>query len=270
MPMNPRLLRPRAGTRAFRPTQIADLALWLDASTTDGYTATSGQVTQWTDLSGNARHFTQTTANNRPTLFTSSADAQTTTAATIGGKQAFFFDGVNDRLAGNTAARNIGRSVSGVTIFAVIQAVSSAAAERYIWAALTPQSNFRHAVAFQTSAFWVRLLGQRLDGDTGVNRTSANDSYADATPYVVAAQFDHASALSSLSLNGTTRIASGTHGTVGTTSDTAAGQVNIGFTGFGGFFSGLIGSLVIYHRALSATEITAVRRGLGNAWGISQ
>jgi hypothetical protein len=70
-------------------------------------------------------------------------------------------------------------------------------------------------------------------------------------------------------LNGTTIIASGAHGTAGSTSDTAAGQVNIGFTGFGGFWAGLIGSVLIYNRALSEAERTAVRSGLAAQWGAS-
>jgi hypothetical protein len=255
--------------QAFDPRSIANLALWLDASATGGFTSTSGQVTQWTDLSGNARHFTQTTANNRPTLFTSASDAQTTTPATIGGKQAFFFDGVNDRLAGNVAARNIGRNVGGVSLFAVVQLTSAAANERFVYAALTPQSNYRHGLLFNTGLTIFRLLGQRLDADSAVTRSSASGFFSTGPIYVISALWNNTAATSLAMLNGTTVIASGAHGTAGSTSDTAASQVNIGFTGFGGFWAGLIGSVLIYDRALSDAERATVRSGLAAQWGAS-
>ena len=55
-------------SRAFTPTDIPGLALWLDAS--DAATITldgSNNVSQWSDKSGNARHVTQATILNRPT-----------------------------------------------------------------------------------------------------------------------------------------------------------------------------------------------------------
>jgi len=57
---------------AFSPADLADLALWLDA--TDASTITldgSNNVSQWDDKSGNARHATQAAALNRPTYLSS-------------------------------------------------------------------------------------------------------------------------------------------------------------------------------------------------------
>lgn len=81
------------GGSAFRPSDIAGLALWLDGS--DGGTmfdavsdgspvANHGAVARWEDKSGNGRHFTQSTAGSRP-LFVSGSGV--------------VFDGTDDTLS---------------------------------------------------------------------------------------------------------------------------------------------------------------------------
>jgi len=86
-PMSPRLLRPRA-SGGFSPKTIAGLQLWLDAADASSVTTVSGAASQWNDKSGNGRHATQTTANNRPAY-----------DGVIGGKAALTFDGANDAMA---------------------------------------------------------------------------------------------------------------------------------------------------------------------------
>lgn len=79
MPMNPRLLRPRA-SGGFNPKTISGLAAWWDASKTaslaqnsNGTVAVSNgdPVAYWADLSGNGKHMTQPTNGLRPTLASS-------------------------------------------------------------------------------------------------------------------------------------------------------------------------------------------------------
>lgn len=102
MPMSSRLLRPRAAaTTAFSPLSISGVAGWWDASkasslfdaTTGGsQVANGGAVARWEDLSGNARHLTQSTANNRPLRRVSQ----------VNGLDAVEFDGTNDSVALST------------------------------------------------------------------------------------------------------------------------------------------------------------------------
>jgi hypothetical protein len=84
--------------KAFSPTDIAGLQLWLD-STTGLFDATSGgsavttdgsSVARWEDQSGNGNHVTQTTSNNRPILKTS----------IVNSRNVVRFDGSNDNLSG--------------------------------------------------------------------------------------------------------------------------------------------------------------------------
>jgi hypothetical protein len=75
MPMNARLLRPLA-SGAFTPTQIGGLYLWLDASVSSSVTLNSSNVSQWRDLSGNERHFSQPTAGAQPAYTLSGQNGQ--------------------------------------------------------------------------------------------------------------------------------------------------------------------------------------------------
>jgi hypothetical protein len=61
----------------FVPTSLTGLHLWLDASDSSSLydatsggsiVATNGSVARWQDKSGNARHATQSSSGNRPTL----------------------------------------------------------------------------------------------------------------------------------------------------------------------------------------------------------
>lgn len=96
------------------PRNIPDLALWLDATTglfdatTGGnaVTANDGAVARWEDQSGNGRHATQSTANNRPLLKTSSQNSLNGIA----------FDGDNDEMSTPSFACTV-----EFTIFVVVK-----------------------------------------------------------------------------------------------------------------------------------------------------
>lgn len=89
--------------KAFSPTDIAGLQLWLDA-TTGLFDATSGgsavttdgsSVARWEDQSGNSYHFDQATSNNRPVLKTSIQNS----------KNVIRFDGLNDLMLGSNSLK---------------------------------------------------------------------------------------------------------------------------------------------------------------------
>lgn len=85
--------------RAFVPTSIPTLALWLksdaglyDATSNGSAVTTDGAaVARWEDQSGNTRHMTQTTADSRPTLQNGATD-------TLNGRGVILFDGTDDCL----------------------------------------------------------------------------------------------------------------------------------------------------------------------------
>ena len=95
----------KAVASAFSPTDIAGLQLWLDATTglfdaTSGgsaVTADAAAVARWEDQSGNARHATQGTLNNRPVLKTSVQNS----------KNGIRFDGSNDFMTTASFAHSV-------------------------------------------------------------------------------------------------------------------------------------------------------------------
>lgn len=56
----------------FSPSQVSGLTLWLEARNTGFSYSDGAQISDWNDLSGNARHFTQGTAADRPIFKTNS------------------------------------------------------------------------------------------------------------------------------------------------------------------------------------------------------
>jgi len=72
----------------FKPSQIPGLQLWLDASQITGLND-GDAVATWSDVSGNARDFTQGTASSRPTYKTNQR----------GSLPAVLFDGIDDYLS---------------------------------------------------------------------------------------------------------------------------------------------------------------------------
>jgi hypothetical protein len=76
MAQSPRTLRP--ANNAFTPRSITGLALWLDASNAASVTRNSGYVSQWNDLSVNARHAKQDTAVNQPAYNTNPLNGRAT------------------------------------------------------------------------------------------------------------------------------------------------------------------------------------------------
>ena len=89
----------------FSPSDIADLALWLDASDETTITESGGSVSQWSDKSGNGNHATQGTGANQPT-----------TGGTLNGKNALTFVGTDPNFFSLTS--DISRS-NGYTVFFV-------------------------------------------------------------------------------------------------------------------------------------------------------
>jgi hypothetical protein len=116
MAMSPRLLRPRA--TGFSPKSISGLYLWLDGSDSSSVTLNSGNVSQWRDLSGGGRHFSQATSGAQPAY----------TSAGQNGKNCLTFDG-SRRLVSDLAASNWAFLHDGVqpySFWAVWRAASGA------------------------------------------------------------------------------------------------------------------------------------------------
>lgn len=252
MGMNPRLLRPLA--TGFDPRRISNLSVWLDATQIAAADAPSDQVENWRSLVGSLV-FNQTgTPNNRPTLFESSSDVQTATRALINGKQAVFFDGTND----------------------LLQQTGSATLSETEWSAF--------AVARRDSTTGFRVLFQRDPGGGGVRGPqylrfdgsgnveavgftsagvafTASSSAAVSTGQVVVMHaVQTASTLQAFLNNVGGSSVSGVQGSIATVATVSR---------VGALFQGYAAEILLYTRALSAAEQTAVYNYLRSRWGVT-
>jgi hypothetical protein len=239
-PMNPRLLRPLA--TGFNPRRISGLLAWWDAQTPSSYDIATG-VSEWRDLSGNANHLTQSITNNQPTL------------STLNGRTAFSFDGSNDQLA--AASSIITASSAGqFSAFAVVQ-TSDNSGNMFSAGAVNNGFNFLAA----TNDFRL-LFGMNAGTPTAVTISRTAN-----TPDVFGVTY--AAGTAQLGINGTLNSAVSVTNTVNASSNVFVVGNRSGQTAAAELYAGLIGSIVIYNRALSLAERSRVERWLGSRWGIA-
>jgi hypothetical protein len=254
MPMNPRLLRPRAS--GFNPRSVANLAFWLDFADSSTVTLSGTAITSVTDKSGNNRTASQSTGNNQPAIASSVRN----------GKSAAQFDGVNDALDlsfGSSQTR-------AVTIFTVVNATGAGGGslgrivDRASSGGVLLRNNANTALAFTPP--WTGATGnsqQRSAASSfplntwlivGVRYTGGFVTETDVEPRI-------SRAISTASLTG---VGDGY-------SSGQSSTVNIGnrdlASGYDRGFAGYIGEILWYSRSLSTTEVSSVESYLAKKWG---
>jgi hypothetical protein len=239
---------------AFSPLSVANCELWLDASDSTSVTLVSSAVSQWNDLSGNNRHATQGTGNNRPAY-----------SATVNGRRVITFDGVNDSLISGLASSVI---TGYATLFCVARPSSS-------WT--TSTANFKCPLAAR-NADATFGWGMALYNDAASNRlilnylwrgNGGNYSYGPRVDVgslqVLAAVFSASPQdrrVSGSSGNYTTSITAGTGGasnrylTVG--EDPTQSR----------YWTDYVAEVLVYSRALSTAEMLSIEAYLIAKWGI--
>lgn len=241
MPMNPKLLRPRAS--GFSPKNITGLAAWYDASVASSVTLTSGFVSQWTDLSGGGLNLTQSVEADRPGT------------GNLNGKAAVSFDGANDYLANSATP-------SGWLFGTVLVAFSqdTTAASQLLVNLQVPSTTRRMSVLWSNLG---EFRTQSLNA-SGTTTSRSGGSAATSTPRLLTYTFDGSTTaglrLSAATLSGTTSTTGGSDAglVIGARRSSSATSLP---------FDGLIGEVAIYSRVLSAVEIARVERYFAAKWG---
>lgn len=257
MAMSPRLLRPIAS--GFNPKSIASLGLWLDASADSSLTFNATTVSEWRDLSGNGRHFAQETGASQPVANT----------RTQNGRRALDFQG-SQFMLGNAASLNVLRNVPGGTAF-VVGKIDATSGSQVFFAASRNGSNSQARLVVDNdpaSLSW-RAGGRRLDADAFGAVTSAGSW--DINVNVLTGLLDYGNSDAFLYENGTLLNSNTSFQTNGNTSDTDSDFVQVGANGAGvvSLLDGFICEIILYQRALPATERQRVERYLGRKWGIT-
>lgn len=235
------------------PILISGLHSWYDASDASSIVSSSGNVTQWNDKSGNARH----------AVISGGGSSPKTGVASLNGKNVITFNGSTEFLVAPASITS-----NAFTFFAVYRRNSG-------------------------GATYGRVLSLFANGgsdyaDTnGFEFHAANASFLGVSAPLIGA-YRNASAVTATSINyGTTYLLSATlnGGTVshnnsgatssGSTSTTSinAQNLNLGAGGPGGggdqFLNGYFAEHILYTRVLTTQEISDIRSYLSTKWGVS-
>lgn len=243
------------------PKTVSNLELWLDA-TSGLYDATTGgseviadssSVARWEDRSGNARHFTQSTANNRPILKTSQ----------LNGKNIVSFDGTNDAIA--NASSTLFRNVTGYTFFIVRKQRSTISANKAVF---TNGSTIRFDI-LQTSTNKIYPRARRLSTDSLTTLAVSNNNTTPGNFEMFCALVDHSITTCKFYKNGTLNASNTNFLTTGSTNDVSYNTVLGAFSAVGTTPSDIdVAEVLVYHGALSDTDRGTIESYLTTKWGL--
>ncbi len=218
---------------AFAPTDISNLALWLDADDTATITHTSGSVSQWDDKSGNAYHAVQASGSSQPVTGT----------RTLNGLNVLDLDGSNDFMTLSSGLYDFPAGAN--TVIFTCQSDTNAASQAF----------------FRESAYRIEILGGtsqvRMYNGSGQRVVNDIDS---ALPGIIVARRDG----TNLTLNHSNgKSSTGTGATNATLS-----QLRLGTAGFN-YFNGIFAEICVYKKSLSDAEVNQLGEYLGTKWGIT-
>lgn len=254
MPMSSRLLRPR---NSWTPLALKP-AVWLDASTasslaqnsdgTSSASAADAPVGYWKDLSGNGRHYTQSTNNNRPLL----------KIATHNGRNSIYFDGTDDVLGISSGATNI------------VNANICDATGACVWIAYEPNNDTQYSVI---------KTGYASSGYDRFNTTNYHDYFRAARFSALAnpAPTTGKTVLTSSAVVSADKQAFRVNGVekqsqtcASTYATWRAGTTQAWLVGSGtAYLAGWVCEVIILGRAATDAEISKVEKYLASKWGVT-
>ena len=235
-----------AATGTFTPPNVPNLAAWYDASDTATITQSGGTVSAWQDRSGNGNTLAPPVNVPGPTF----------TAAGIAGLGSVTFNGMVSLVGSNQGFST--QLFNASTVFAVSNQTTTSNST-LLWSGTPANPHW----ALQPSASG-KILYDLNDGSTG--RLTASGVPTGAAQWTASGSVNaHAQVLAK---NGNV-IASGS-------GPTAAASANyplvVGATyvpnGASALFTGQIGEILVYNRALTTGEIAEVQGYLGCKWGL--
>jgi hypothetical protein len=228
------------------PSFIPDLVARYDASDLSSISLSGSDVTQWNDVSGNARHATQGTSANRPKSGT----------RTINGINAIDFDGTNDFLINNGIAASYTGTNKPFTIFQVSQ-LDTTTGSQTSWGIASSTTSPPRIFPSNDSLFIRNNANTQIEAEiTGAYNTNAQfltyrSSGTNITGFLNKTLIVTKSySLGALSLN---------YSHIGT-------YRSFGFPNGVQFWNGLIGEMIYYNRELTALEVSQVHDYLSAKW----
>jgi hypothetical protein len=245
----------RHAVGGFLPSDVSNLGLWLKAN--QGLTLVGSKVSQWDDLSGNSRHFSQSNDTYRPTYEATGLDGYPTV----------YFNAAHILAR---ASDSLIRNVNGATILAVYKSSGTPAAGQclfYFSNNVTDQRINSWQVGSSTTG---QVYGRRLDADGATASDSATGYFATNVAHVYGWIPDWANADLFMRKDGTQVVGDTSWLTTGYTSDTNSSVLEIG--GHGALSwptQGRLSEFLVYQRKLDAGEFASVEGYLGDEYGIT-
>ena len=247
MSMNPRLLKPTAS--GFNPASISGIVHWWDANDAASLTLNDGAVEAWTSKAGSKTVASQSTANNRPVT------------TTVNGKTALLFNGSNNGFDFAGTSRT-----DETWIIAAAQTADQSGQRQLI-------SDGGGGTGISASKGSSKLLEVAFGGFTeGTNRLRVQYSAISSSPMgpgvfsVVRSVSDGGFVF----IDGTQRTGAVDPYPSSFSTSAADTMQRIGYYSSSFFqFQGWIGEILLYSRALSASERLKAERYLGKKWGIA-
>lgn len=243
MAMNPRLLAPRA--TGFNPKSISGLSLWLDASQSSSVTLNSGNVSQWSDLSGNGRHATQGTAINQPAYNTNPLNGRATINFTTSGALSGSYTALTDHSLFVVCRFGSGSNSVGRLFTLAAASTNDTTAPTFI-PLLRANPSLQAVESFVAGNFYAR-------------RTITYDTW------FIASSIYSGTTVSNRINNGAEATASAS------ISGNAFARYGIG-TGFGGTSPAIVGDVaeyIAFTKAVTDSERARIKAYLSRKWGIA-
>lgn len=261
-----------APVAAWKPTDIAGCQLWLDALDLNGNGdlntdwGDNALIATWPDLSGNARHLSQSVDENKPNL-------RTVAAASVGTNTylpSVEFDS-NDFVFTNS---NLLTGYAG-TVFAVLKMFNLGGNQTVFCASDEAAYNYHVFTRSYTDATGDSMNVVQRNGESAANTDYVNGATPTAanTPYIM--MWQSTGAAYALRLNGTTLgLETVTGGNTGDWLSDTTGIDNICIgalkdNAVNDYLRAYVAEIIYYDTALSAGDIATVEAYLAAKWGIT-
>jgi prepilin-type N-terminal cleavage/methylation domain-containing protein len=254
-------------TQSSPVASIKGISIWIDAISDASFQSNDlddgTAITTWNDINPQTITKANLTPSGGPVYKTN----------IINGLPAVLFDGTDDF----ASTANFSNISSSSTVFAVVKLPSTALAAKTIFSK-RPATGTSMNIEFGTTATtgWTYS-----DGGASYNPTASSSPTAASGAYVVSVVYNASSTVIASSTaagvsffqNGS--VAPFTASSINTTSSPNASVPENLFVGKSGltatpaFFSGHIGELIVFDRALKKEERQAIESYLGKKWGIA-
>lgn len=252
-------------TQSSPVSSITGLSLWIDSVSDASFQSNdlddATTITTWNDINPQTITKANLTPSGGPLYKTN----------VINGLPAILFDGVDDF----ASTANFSNISSASTVFAVVKLPSTLAAQTIFSKRATTGTAINIEFGTTVATGWTYA-----DGGASYNPTASSAPTAASGSYVVSVVYNLSSADSGTSTatgvhffqNGSTTPFTLNH--FATTGSPTSVSENLfvgksGLTATPAFFSGHIGELVIFDRALKREERRSIEAYLGKKWGIA-